>query len=416
MGGFHARSAAGSMMIAVHPENKHGRSGPVSTGSLRGVIFAGGGTGGHIFPGIAIAERLEAASGRGGVVCEFAVSGRPLDGEILRKAGRRFRVNPAQPVSVRPRGFLRFAMSWGKAVGAGREMIRQLRKECPGGVEVVAMGGFVAAPVVRAAVVERAPITLVNLDAVPGRANRWISGRAGKVFSTAPVREGSLRAGTSRQGSGGVALVPPIVRAEARAPGDAAECRRRLGLDAGRLTLMVTGASQGAKSINSLMLALAEREKDLLVRGGWQIVHQTGRGEAERVRAGYAAAGVPAVVEEFFDGMGALWGAADLAVSRSGAGSVAEAWGNGTPTVFLPYPYHKDQHQKHNAQGVVAAGGAIVVDDLIEPAANVERAGAEIASLLADAGRRAEMRKGYERLGPADGEVRIAQGIMAAWR
>jgi UDP-N-acetylglucosamine--N-acetylmuramyl-(pentapeptide) pyrophosphoryl-undecaprenol N-acetylglucosamine transferase len=381
----------------------------VNAGTTRGVIFAGGGTGGHIFPGIAIAEQLEAmmsaGEGGGGVVCRFAVSNRPLDGEILKQVGREFVVIPAQPFGVRPKALINFVRSWGGAVRAGRAMIRAMRESCRGGVEVIAMGGFVAAPVVQAARAENVPISLVNLDAVPGRANRWISKHCGRVYSTARVPQGSLRGGKT-----GVEVVPPIVRTAARAPGDAKACRAKLGLDPSRKTVMVTGASQGAKSINSFMLRFASEAK-VLREGGWQVVHQTGKGEVERVREGYKAAGVDAVVAEFFDGMGTLWGAADIAVSRSGAGSVAEAWANCVPTIFLPYPYHKDQHQKFNAMGLAEAGGAVIVDDAIEAEKNMQGAGRVLSELCRDEGKRAAMRGAYEKLGAADGEVRIARGI-----
>lgn len=391
-----------------------GAAGNMNARTTRGVIFAGGGTGGHIFPGIAIAEQLEAMMGRGGesggVVCRFAVSSRPLDGEILKQAGREFVVIPAQPFGVRPKALIKFVRSWGGAVRAGRAMIRAMRESCGGGVEVIAMGGFVAAPVVQAARAEKVPISLVNLDAVPGRANRWISKHCGRVYTTVAVKDGSLRCGKTGGGMMGVEVVPPIVRAAARAPGDATACRAKLGLDPSRRTVMVTGASQGAKSINSFMLRFASVAK-VLREGGWQVVHQTGKGEAERVREGYKSAGVDAVVAEFFDGMGAMWGAADIAVSRSGAGSVAEAWANGVPTIFLPYPYHKDQHQKFNAMGLAQAGGAVIVDDAIDAEKNMESAGRVLSELCRDEGKRAAMRGAYERLGAADGEVRIARGI-----
>ncbi|GMV26673.1 MAG: UDP-N-acetylglucosamine--N-acetylmuramyl-(pentapeptide) pyrophosphoryl-undecaprenol N-acetylglucosamine transferase [Phycisphaerae bacterium] len=375
---------------------------------VHGIIFAGGGTGGHIFPGIAIAESLQSMHGDRADCC-FAVSDRPLDAEILRVAGRQFVVIPAAPFSARPRKLLRFVGRWGRAVRTARELIRGMKASCGGGVDVLAMGGFVAAPVVQAARVEKVPVTLVNLDAAPGLANRWIARRAARVCSAMEVEAGQL-------GTGRVQMVPPIVRRAARAAGTAAECRRMLGLDPNRPTLLVTGASQGARSINAFVAQFAAGRAGLLQQAGWQVIHQTGKGEAAAAEQAYAAAGVPAVVREFIDEMGVAWGAADVAVTRCGAGSVAEAWANAVPSLMMPYPYHKDQHQKKNAQVLVQAGAAVVCDDLIEPGANDRAVGTVLERLMRDPQERERMRRAFGVLGPADGADRIAKLVSGSWR
>nr|HRJ49424.1 UDP-N-acetylglucosamine--N-acetylmuramyl-(pentapeptide) pyrophosphoryl-undecaprenol N-acetylglucosamine transferase [Phycisphaerales bacterium] len=267
-----------------HPDQPAG-----SSLAARGVIFAGGGTGGHIFPGIAIAERLEASGAPPRVRACFAVSTREIDARILGHAGRSFTVIPAEPFSLRPLALWRFVSSWGKSVRAGRKVIREARALCPGGVELVATGGFVAAPMVQAARAEGVGVTLVNLDTVPGRANRWIGRHAARIFSAAPLH-GDPLGGSSR-----IEFVPPIVRSAALAPADAAQCRRMLGLDPGRPTLLVTGASQGARSINAFMAEYAGSRREVLMRDSWQLIHQTGRGEAGDVRALYESLGIPAV-------------------------------------------------------------------------------------------------------------------------
>ncbi len=363
------------------------------------VLFAGGGTGGHLFPALAVAEQVLELRPTTRVL--FLCSDRPLDASILKAEQLRgepvdFEVIPARPFSVRPVGALRFVRSWGGAVRAGRRAIREAKQRGP--VWVVAGGGFVAAPVVQAARVERVPVLMLNLDAAPGLANRWISKRAKVIVTTAPAP------GVTWE------RIPPIVRRAAIAPGDAAECRRRLGLDPERPTLFVTGASQGAESINRMMALLVREHAAALA--GWQVVHQTGRQENSELEEAYRAAGVPAVVFGFRNDMGVAWGCADMAVSRAGAGSVAEAWANHVPTVFMPYPYHRDQHQKKNAEPLVEAGGAVVCTDRVDAAANVDSAGAEVLSLLGDAPRRLEMKKALDKLGPADGAKRVALKLI----
>lgn len=356
-------------------------------------VFAGGGTGGHIFPALAIAERLRERdpSAR----AHFLVSQRPLDAEILSRLGEAHGPLPAKPLIKRPLALARFAMSWGPSVRATRGTIRSLREGGP--VALVAMGGFVCPPAVRGALAERAPVTLVNLDAVPGLANRFVARRAHDVVTSTPVPGRDWE------------LVGPIVRRAALPPADAAACRERLGLDPGARTLFVSGGSQGARSINELMLALA-REGAL---AGWQVVHQTGRDADPAIAEAYEAAGVRARVAEFFDEVGLAWGAADLAIGRAGAGTVAEAWASRTPTVFLPYPYHADEHQRRNAEPLAAAGGAVILSDRVDPAANLAEHRGALAGLLTDASRLTAMRDALGSLGPPDGADRVAERLLA---
>lgn len=382
----------------------------------RAYVFGGGGTGGHLFPGIAIAEKvleLEGGAGERPRIV-FLCSDRAIDASILGAArlGDRpieFQPTRAAPFVVSPKGMVRFLRGWGPTVRQARGVIRGMRDGGKGNeVRVVALGGFVAAPVVQAARVERAPVMMLNLDAVPGLANRWISKRVSAVYTSAEVSD-PIGAGWAR--------IPPIVRREAIAPGEPgssdsmARCRREMGLDPSLRTLLVTGASQGARSINRLMEAFVG--SDAAALAGWQVLHQTGKDEVERTREMYASAGVPARVESFIASMGLAWGGADLAISRAGAGSVGEAWANRVPSILMPYPYHKDQHQRVNAMPLERAGGAIVVEDLIEPGPNMGVAGARLRELLTDGARREAMRRGLVGLGPADGAERVARALVA---
>jgi len=359
-------------------------------------VFAGGGTGGHIFPALAIHEQL---SLMGPTRSVFLCSDRPLDAKILGREHAHFRSIPAKPFGMRPRALVRFLRSWGPSVRASSMLIRD-RRRAGEEVHIVAMGGFVAAPVVRAAANLDAPVTLINMDAVPGKANRWVAKRAQQVITSTPVEGESW------------VQVPPIVRIAAKSAKDAPACRTALDLDANRHTLLVTGASQGARSINAMLMHLAQHQPAIFE--DWQIIHQTGAGEDATVREIYAAAGIPAVVKPFFERMGEAWGAADLAVSRAGAGSVAEAWANAVPTLFMPYPFHKDQHQRFNALPLEQAGAAIIADDRIDPAANATGAGQALAELLTEDNRRATLRAGLKSLGSADGARRIAELLLAS--
>ena len=382
------------------------------------VLFAGGGTGGHIFPAIATAEELL----RLNPACtpRFLCSTRPLDAEILGKARidghpADFVAIPAQPFGLRPRAAFRFISSWGGAVRAGREVIRAVRARGP--VVVAAFGGFVAAPIVQAARVERVPILMVNLDAIPGKANRWIARHARRVLTTTPPRG---------VGSTNWKQIRPIVRRASVTDRTAAECRAAFGLDASTPTLLITGGSQGAGSINAFLRAFAREHAPLLAP--WQILHQTGKEGADEMRAAYADAGIRASVMPFITDMGQAWGAADAAVGRAGAGTVAEAWANRVPTLFMPYPYHKDQHQKFNAMPLVEARAALIATDHIDAQANMREAGPMLAALIGgpvtghatgqapnatpEQSQRERLAANLKILGPADGAATVAAQIL----
>ena len=364
-------------------------------------IFAGGGTGGHLYPGLAIAERLRARLPTARVL--FLCSDREIDRKVLEPDAGPFAALPARPFAVGLRPLCRFVSSWPGAVRAARAAIREAARAGP--VRVIALGGFVAAPAVQGARAERVPITLVNLDAAPGKANRWIAKRigSGTAFSTvADAAHPSWR------------LLAPIVRSGATAMCDKPSCRRELGLNPDAPVLMVTGGSQGAASVNRLIAAIAQHRPGAFNARSWQVLHQTGKDEEADPRAAYERAGIRALVAPFTRQMGLWWGAADLAVPRSGAGAVAEAWCNRVPCVFLPYPHHADDHQRLNAQELERRRAAIVCNDRVEPAANMADAGTVIAGLLEHPACLASMAAAAAGLPPADGATVIAEHLAAA--
>ena len=379
--------------------------------SRRVFIFAGGGTGGHIYPALAIAEQIREQAGSLAHPL-FVCSKRPLDAQILKDAQADFRAIPAEPFGLHPARLAKFAASWPGVVKGCRSLIREL-VAAGSQVHVVAMGGFVAAPAAWAASKEQVPLTLVNLDATPGRANRFIASRAQRIFSAAEIH-GVLP---------GCTLVRPIVRKAAIGDGrggDQRACRRALGVSEQDPVLFVTGASQGATSINRFMAAFVKANAEILRGGKWQIVHQTGKSrgtnqeeDADECRRVYSAAGLANVVQPYFTQMGLCWGAANLAVSRSGAGSVAEAWANATPTMFFPYPYHRDQHQKHNARVLCESGSCLLGEDRIDAEANLSAHGAALLGLLTATERLTSMKLSFNALGPTDGAARIAEHLCA---
>ncbi len=365
------------------------------------VMLAGGGSGGHISPGLAVAERL---AERGGVETIFVCSDRAIDARMLDAAGADYRRLPARPPSARPLAALRFLRAFRRSRAICIDLIRSRRVD-----HVLALGGFVAAPAVAAARRCGTPVTLLNLDRPPGRANRWIARSCGHVWTAIDLPD---RPGFAERCVGlpvrRIALAPP-----ADAPGGSpADLRRAIGLAPDRLTLFVTGASQGATSVNAFLTAFVEAQPSCF--DGWQIHHVTGERDADGVRLAYRRAGVPAHVEPFRDEMGVAWGAADAAVSRAGANSVAEVAANAVPTLFLPYPYHRDQHQRFNAGPLVERGAALIAEDRRTASGNVRHVGPILARLLQDHAAREAMRGRLREHAPADAAVAIAALLLGA--
>ncbi|MFN7375817.1 MAG: UDP-N-acetylglucosamine--N-acetylmuramyl-(pentapeptide) pyrophosphoryl-undecaprenol N-acetylglucosamine transferase [bacterium] len=362
-------------------------------------LFAGGGTGGHLYPALAIWEELRALvpSADAHLLC----SSRPIDREVLTPHAIPFTPLPAQYPGLAPRQLWRFLSNWPPSVRATRQVIQQARKLAHP-VHLITLGGFVAAPAVQAARAERIPITLINIDAVPGKANRWIAQHAQHAFTT-----------VASPSHPHWKHIPPIVRRAARQVRDRTTTRAILGLDPALPVLLITGGSLGARTLNNLLHNLASNKAHQPVLSNWQILHQTGSTpDAERLQTTYTQAGIRAQVLPFTEQLPLWWSAADFALSRAGAGAVAEAWASGTPTLFAPYPHHKDQHQRFNAQTLVQAHAAEIADDLIDDQSNLQGPlGQALLRLLKTPATLATMRTAAENLGPADGALQIAQNL-----
>jgi len=359
------------------------------------IVFAGGGTGGHLYPSLAIAERLAERDDAPGM--HFVCSAKPLDAEILTKAGRTFTPVPVVGFASNPLRWPMFAGRLLRSVHVARctLAVREARA-------VVAMGGYVSDPVVTAARRLNIPVMLVNLDAVAGRANRRVARRADAVFSV-----------YESPGLGRPATVVgfPVRRA---AIGDTqpAAAREQLGLKPNKTTLLITGASQGAKTVNEAMIELAVRG----ALGEWQVLHLAGPGNAADVEAAYNQHGVDAKVLAFCDAMGLAWAAADAAISRSGAGSAAEVVANAVPTIFMPYPYHADEHQRHNVQRLADDEAAVIVRDTKDAKANADALEPVLNELMSDASRRDAMREALQAHQREDGAAVLADAVLALRR
>ncbi len=391
------------------------------------ILFAGGGTGGHIFPNLAIWERMQPLAASHRLRPHFLLSHRSLDRDILAKTDIPFTQLAVKPWSSKPwrwPAFLATLYASKKQVEAiiDRENVKA----------IVTTGGFVSGPAAMAARSKRIPLALVNLDAVPGKANRRMAAKAralGQVFSTydSPLLPGALRIGLPLRFSAIKSSQFRVPSSELKGNEDNASSgespfNSELGtrnselISPHRHTLMITGGSQGAQSVNLAVLELLRHREVQAALKHWQILHITGPAKDADFQAAYAAIGLPAAVMPFCDTMGRAWGAATVAISRSGAGAVAEAWANAVPTIFLPYPFHKDDHQRLNAGPMVEAGGAVLLKDMIEPKLNASQLAAPLLELICDERKRDAMVKRLEETKPADGAEVVAKWVMTTIR
>lgn len=364
--------------------------GPTVSNGAKTIMLAGGGSGGHLMPGLAIAERLIERDPS--VRCMFLCSDRPLDVAILSQAGVVHRVLPAQPLARTPfpGAVVRFIRGWRSARRVTAQLI-EAERALGRNVSVVSLGGFVAAPAIRQASRMGLKTFMVNLDAVPGKANRLIAGRVDVLVSAVPVRSGGRRFADAR-------VVGMPIRRNAVSKESVHACRARFGLALNVPVLLVLGASQGAGTFNRLMLSLLDDADAISTLRTWQVLHitgpVTGTGEGRAIlEAAYKQAGVHAAVMEFCEEMGRAWRAADLALSRAGASSVAEAEANAIPTLFAPYPWHKDEHQRFNALPLINTGKAWLARDEIHPTANLAGMGRRLVVLMADSAAREDARR-----------------------
>ncbi|MEN8127787.1 MAG: undecaprenyldiphospho-muramoylpentapeptide beta-N-acetylglucosaminyltransferase [Planctomycetota bacterium] len=313
----------------------------------RHYIFAGGGTGGHIYPALAVAEQITKKDKDSSVL--FFCSSREIDARILSNSGYEFLPLPAVGFSKSPRQLLQFGLQLLKSYHFAKQVLMPYL----GNVVVVGTGGFVTAPVVFAAKSLHIPTYLINVDSVPGKANRFLARYAKKVFAQF---EQSKAFFPNRD----IEVVGCPLRSNFQNP-SRHKAFSDFSLEEGKKVLLVTGASSGAASINNAMKAILG---DLTgFADNWQVVHLTGALHINEVKRAIRGVNIAYHAVDYYDDMASLLAAADVIVGRAGAVSVAEYAAVGKPAICLPYPHHKDRHQYINAQALVDAGAAVIVDD-----------------------------------------------------
>lgn len=353
------------------------------------VAIACGGTGGHLFPGLAVGREVLA---RGGRVTLF-ISEKEVDRQAVQSV-RDMRIITLPSVGLTWGRWLAFLSG---LLRSRKRALKQFQDDPP--QVVLAMGGFTSAGPVLAARRAGAACFLHDSNVIPGRANRWLARRAAEVFVAFPEAQEHFQTATRVTGT--------PVRPEFHSV-DAAGSRGALGLRPADPVLLVMGGSQGAAGINRLVLAalpvLVERFPLL------QFIHLTGPVDLDPVQSAYQRLGVKALVQVFCPAMHHALGAATLAVSRAGGSSLAEIATTRTPSVLVPFPAAADQHQQFNAAALARGGGALVADQESVGGPEFTRL---LVELLSDPAKLATMRERLTTGQPLDAASQIVDAMFA---
>jgi UDP-N-acetylglucosamine--N-acetylmuramyl-(pentapeptide) pyrophosphoryl-undecaprenol N-acetylglucosamine transferase len=302
------------------------------------LLIAGGGTGGHLFPGIALALEARERSRENAVL--FVGTARGLERRLVPRSGFPLRLVTGGALKGRrpweaaltllglPRAFL-------QAIG----ILREWRPDV-----VVGVGGYASGPMLVAAAASGIARAVIEPNAIPGITNRALGRLVHEVYVAWPQTAARFPKGKA------VTTGNPVRREIGASPAPSS---------GGTFTVLVFGGSQGASRINETVIgALGSMGKEAR---GLRFVHQTGEADLERVKAAYAEHGIDAEVAAFFDDMAARYAAADLVVCRAGATTVTELACAGKGSILIPYPFAADDHQTANARILEEAGAAVVV-------------------------------------------------------
>ncbi len=357
------------------------------------VIFAGGGTGGHLYPAVAMAEELLKLDPEADV--SFAGTERGIEATEIPRLGFRLHM-------FRVRGFSRgktpadlvhnagvladFAGSLGSAVSL-------LRKEKPD--VVVGTGGFVSAPLLLAAQLLGIPNLIQEQNAFPGLTTRLLSMKATELHLSFE----ESRAYVKRKRGVWISGNP----ARSFSLADAGEARKSFGLDPKKTTLLVFGGSRGARSINAAVKQWLE-EFD----GRFNLIWQTGSLDIDAIRKEHSPSS-SLWFGPYIDTMGTAYSAADMVLCRAGASTVAELTNLGKPAILVPYPHATGNHQFFNAEALSKDGAAVLIEDGDIGSGSAKD---EVVGLLDDGVRRAEIAAACKRHGMARAALELAERIQ----
>lgn len=355
------------------------------------VAIACGGTGGHLFPGIAVAGELRSSG------CEvmLLISPKDVDQQAVKSAqGMEIVTLPA--VGLQNKNYLPFLASFGQSLFAAWKIFYRRKPDA-----VLAMGGFTSAPPVFAGKDVGARTFLHESNTIPGKSNRFLSRFVDAAFVGFPDAAGKLR--TKKTFVTGTPVRPQFSPSAIRNP----ESAIALGFDPARPIMLVVGGSQGARGLNDLVLSALP----LLKHKGWQWLHLTGAADFKKVEAVYSALGIRAEVKPFLAEMDLALGASTACVSRAGASSLAEIAATRLPSALVPLPTAADNHQFFNARAFEKSGAAKLLE---QNKTTPEQFAAALTALAEDAALRSQMQAALGQWHEPQAARQIAANILSA--
>jgi UDP-N-acetylglucosamine--N-acetylmuramyl-(pentapeptide) pyrophosphoryl-undecaprenol N-acetylglucosamine transferase len=378
------------------------------------VAIACGGTGGHLFPGLAVAGELK----KRGCIVALLISPKDVDQKAV-KSVQCFEIFTLPAVGLQNRNYFFFAKSFWKSFRAARKIFKERKPDA-----VLAMGGFTSAPPVLAARKFGAKTFLHESNTIPGRANRFLARFVDEAFVGFPEAAARLRA--EKISVTGTPVRPEFFSGAGILPASRGQdARATIGLDSNLPTILVMGGSQGASGLNEMILSALPflQERGRLARelksGGknageppaLQWLHLTGANDFEKVKQAYAARGIKAVVKPFLAEMDLALGAATISVSRSGASSLAEIAAMRLPSLLVPYPAAADNHQFFNALAFEKTGAAKLLE---QKNSTPEKAAAILVELVESEALRSTMQSALAQWHAPKAAERIAENILNA--
>jgi len=381
------------------------------------VVFAGGGSAGRLYPGLAVAAHLRERLPDAAIT--FVGGGRPIERHPVQAAGFNYVTIPSQPVPRNPYLAMRFVTDNVAGYWASRWYLKEHRVSL-----VVGLGGYASAATVRAATSRGIPTVLLEQNAVPRHVTRWLAQSADMVCAGFDDVRAHLPPSTPLAITGNPAR-PAFERrfrerrAESAEQGAAskfdddgafpASCS---SLPATReRRLVVIGGADGARTINEFMPRALRELRDQL--RGWQVVHQTGEGQLQQTIDRYRAVDVEALTVSFIDEMAPVMFASDLVVCRAAGTTLSELALAGAPAVLVPYPRDVEAYQLANAEVVAAAGAAAVIDESTLEGRLDQALADQLSPLLVDDSRRELMADNMRLLARPDAATLITDTIRS---